>query len=201
MLYSFWSQFWLHSRVIEYSNQSHKKISAMAGNWTRINCLEGSYADHYTTNASHVKLTSFLQHKNKTNVESHVYIINCKVAPMVLINQQCSRQFVDHVVENRFGNNLSKAWWKINSPTICRILILFSSFYSHSVLLNRPSEPLTIVMNRWERVNVCVCERERERVPLWVWVRKWGRVCQIESVCACLSLSEWECECICAWVR
>jgi len=142
-----------------------------------------------------------LQHKNKTNVESHVYIINCKVAPMVLINQQCSRQFVDHVVENRFGNNLSKAWWKINSPTICRILILFSSFYSHSVLLNRPSEPLTIVMNRWERVNVCVCERERERVPLWVWVRKWGCVCQIESVCACLSLSEWECECICVWVR
>ena len=28
-----------------------KKLSASAGNRTRINCLEGSYADHYTTDA------------------------------------------------------------------------------------------------------------------------------------------------------
>ena len=27
------------------------KIYALAGNRTRINCLEGSYADHYTTDA------------------------------------------------------------------------------------------------------------------------------------------------------
>ena len=28
------------------------KMAASAGNRTRINCLEGSYADHYTTDAS-----------------------------------------------------------------------------------------------------------------------------------------------------
>jgi hypothetical protein len=32
--------------MIEYKN-----IHASAGNRTRINCLEGSYADHYTTDA------------------------------------------------------------------------------------------------------------------------------------------------------
>ena len=32
--------------------QSHKsKIIASAGNRTRVNCLEGSYAHHYTTDA------------------------------------------------------------------------------------------------------------------------------------------------------
>ena len=29
----------------------YKKMYASAGNRTRINCLEGSYADHYTTDA------------------------------------------------------------------------------------------------------------------------------------------------------
>ena len=29
----------------------HKKITASAGNRTRVNCLEGSYAHHYTTDA------------------------------------------------------------------------------------------------------------------------------------------------------
>ena len=28
-----------------------KRASALAGNRTRVNCLEGSYANHYTTNA------------------------------------------------------------------------------------------------------------------------------------------------------
>ena len=28
-----------------------KVVSALAGNRTRVNCLEGSYANHYTTNA------------------------------------------------------------------------------------------------------------------------------------------------------
>ena len=31
--------------------RTHKKNIASAGNRTRINCLEGSYADHYTTDA------------------------------------------------------------------------------------------------------------------------------------------------------
>ena len=31
------------------SNPDLQKVSAMAGNRTRINCLEGNYADHYTT--------------------------------------------------------------------------------------------------------------------------------------------------------
>jgi hypothetical protein len=29
-----------------------KKVFAMAGNRTRVNCLEGNYANHYTTIAS-----------------------------------------------------------------------------------------------------------------------------------------------------
>ena len=32
-------------------DKNDKKFSASAGNRTRINCLEGSYADHYTTDA------------------------------------------------------------------------------------------------------------------------------------------------------
>ena len=31
--------------------KNYKKVHASAGNRTRINCLEGSYADHYTTDA------------------------------------------------------------------------------------------------------------------------------------------------------
>ena len=33
------------------SSQGGQKVTASAGNRTRINCLEGSYADHYTTDA------------------------------------------------------------------------------------------------------------------------------------------------------
>ena len=40
---------------------------ASAGNRTRINCLEGSYADHYTTDAS-CYLTSSMYHMNKQNL-------------------------------------------------------------------------------------------------------------------------------------
>lgn len=32
-------------------DKNDKKFTASAGNRTRINCLEGSYADHYTTDA------------------------------------------------------------------------------------------------------------------------------------------------------
>ena len=34
-----------------YEKMKKKRISASAGNRTRINCFEGSYADHYTTDA------------------------------------------------------------------------------------------------------------------------------------------------------
>ena len=35
---------------------------ASAGNRTRINCLEGSYADHYTTDADKNNLYKFVDH-------------------------------------------------------------------------------------------------------------------------------------------
>ena len=35
------------------------KTDASAGNRTRINCLEGSYADHYTTDASGAKTVQY----------------------------------------------------------------------------------------------------------------------------------------------
>ena len=39
-----------NNKVCQEEKKTHKK-SAMAENRTRINCLEGNYADHYTTNA------------------------------------------------------------------------------------------------------------------------------------------------------
>ncbi|CAM4568229.1 unnamed protein product [Leuciscus chuanchicus] len=39
----------LQQRVTE--GVGHTKGNALAGNRTRVNCLEGSYAHHYTTNA------------------------------------------------------------------------------------------------------------------------------------------------------
>ena len=35
----------------ERNEQKIEKEYALAGNRTRVNCLEGSYANHYTTNA------------------------------------------------------------------------------------------------------------------------------------------------------
>ena len=48
-------------------NQTRKKgkNSALAGNRTRVNCLEGSYAHHYTTNA-HVTKSSNFNYKDST---------------------------------------------------------------------------------------------------------------------------------------
>ena len=40
----------LHSLLAWEAKKTVKNI-ASAGNRTRINCLEGSYADHYTTDA------------------------------------------------------------------------------------------------------------------------------------------------------
>ncbi len=36
----------------EWAQKIQEKNIASAGNRTRINCLEGSYADHYTTDAT-----------------------------------------------------------------------------------------------------------------------------------------------------
>ena len=38
--------------VRKRKRKDEKNIRALAGNRTRVNCLEGSYAHHYTTNAS-----------------------------------------------------------------------------------------------------------------------------------------------------
>ena len=40
---------------------------ASAGNRTRINCLEGSYADHYTTDAAHT-IQPTICHTDKPNL-------------------------------------------------------------------------------------------------------------------------------------
>ena len=46
------SPFLFRNETILESKLKIKKIQhAMAGNRTRVNCLEGSYAHHYTTNA------------------------------------------------------------------------------------------------------------------------------------------------------
>ena len=39
--------------------------SALAGNRTRVNCLEGSYAHHYTTNACLVQLSKIIYKSNR----------------------------------------------------------------------------------------------------------------------------------------
>ena len=38
-----------HRVVSRHRRQDRDKKSATAGNRTRINCLEGNYANHYTT--------------------------------------------------------------------------------------------------------------------------------------------------------
>ena len=46
--------------------QKIEKEYALAGNRTRVNCLEGSYANHYTTNAQlEEKLGNFKYHIEK----------------------------------------------------------------------------------------------------------------------------------------
>ena len=44
-------QIFLVANFISYTRRVSKQKYASAGNRTRINCLEGSYADHYTTDA------------------------------------------------------------------------------------------------------------------------------------------------------
>jgi hypothetical protein len=46
------SRFFSYSLYFNNIQKVKHKKTAMAENRTRINCLEGSYADHYTTNAS-----------------------------------------------------------------------------------------------------------------------------------------------------
>ena len=47
-------------QFIDYNNnynfnlKKEKKVNASAGNRTRVNCLEGSYAHHYTTDAWYI---------------------------------------------------------------------------------------------------------------------------------------------------
>ena len=57
-------------------NQTKKKdkICALAGNRTRVNCLEGSYAHHYTTNAHQLTSANFNYKKILTSlsVGSHI---------------------------------------------------------------------------------------------------------------------------------
>ena len=55
--------------------RTHKKNIASAGNRTRINCLEGSYADHYTTDA----VLSMLLPKSK--VSQQMSPVLCPWAP------------------------------------------------------------------------------------------------------------------------
>ena len=48
---------------------SKNKIYALAGNRTPINCLEGNYADHYTTNAHVVhSLSCFIKNTKSRNI-------------------------------------------------------------------------------------------------------------------------------------
>ena len=54
-------------QTIQFNVKEKKKKVALAGNRTRVNCLEGSYAHHYTTNA-HTKVDGKLYVLNKTNL-------------------------------------------------------------------------------------------------------------------------------------
>ena len=50
-----------------------KQWCALAGNRTRVNCLEGSYANHYTTNA-------LLIGEERIFVPIHFYVKTCGLA-------------------------------------------------------------------------------------------------------------------------
>ncbi|GBO40067.1 hypothetical protein AVEN_204318-1 [Araneus ventricosus] len=53
--------------------ESKKKKPASAGSRTRVNCLEGSYANRYTTDASDSEVSDSIWsiHKNSLNSVSH----------------------------------------------------------------------------------------------------------------------------------
>ena len=53
---------------------SSKKYNAMAGNRTRINCLEGSYADHYTTIAWWFIMCLYINLLNVHKVKNYYYL-------------------------------------------------------------------------------------------------------------------------------
>ena len=60
-------------RLNSEGEQTQKFMSA--GNRTRINCLEGSYADHYTTDAcmsnGNISEVAYVQNKNRAHFSNH----------------------------------------------------------------------------------------------------------------------------------
>ena len=65
----------------------YKKMYASAGNRTRINCLEGSYADHYTTDAGSNYIGQFLEGIKKPAMGTHsVNVFFC----LHIISNTCS---------------------------------------------------------------------------------------------------------------
>ena len=56
--------------VRKRKRKDEQNIRALAGNRTRVNCLEGSYAHHYTTNASR---------KNTGKVLINEYIVRIRL--------------------------------------------------------------------------------------------------------------------------
>ena len=61
-----WHEATQQAAFVAASSLKKKKSTAMAGNRTQVNCLEGSYARHYTTiaaqNGFHSKFTNFSGH-------------------------------------------------------------------------------------------------------------------------------------------
>ena len=72
------------SNIIQLQKWNQWKIIrfAMSGNRTRVNCLEGSYAHHYTNIAlmdmMHKCLYQMLRHPNKVHI-NHLYIIKLHI--------------------------------------------------------------------------------------------------------------------------
>ena len=52
-----------------------EKKCALAGNRTRVNCLEGSYAHHYTTNA-YAKVTEIIKVRKTILVQVPAPVLN-----------------------------------------------------------------------------------------------------------------------------
>ena len=54
-------------------NSAKGQLAALAGNRTRVNCLEGSYAHHYTTNACLVSFSNYMYKSNRGYDSANVF--------------------------------------------------------------------------------------------------------------------------------
>lgn len=68
--------------------------AALAGNRTRVNCLEGSYAHHYTTNAAQRSFSFHFFNRGKKFTVLYLFSVHLKVGPVRIRRQPGRKHFL-----------------------------------------------------------------------------------------------------------